>query len=78
MPAHPGADEGRGPPPADSNGALAADLEASAAVAERMAAEREADGRLAFAARRRALARRLRARAAAHRRAASGAGRDRA
>ena len=77
MPSYLGPDEVRVSSPAEGNAALAADLESSAAVAERMAAEWEAEGRPAFAARRRALARRLRARAAAHREAA-GAGGDRA
>jgi hypothetical protein len=72
MPSHPGADDGRAPSTAGDHAALAADLEAGAAVAERMAAEWEADGLPAFAARRRALARRLRARATALRRAAAG------
>lgn len=77
MPTYRGADEGRATPPAESNAAMAAKLEASAAVAEQMAAEWEADGLPAFAARRRELARRLRARAAAHRRPPGGAGVDR-
>jgi hypothetical protein len=56
MPSYVGADENLARPAAESNAASAADLEANAAVAERMAAEWEAEGRPAFAARRRSLA----------------------
>jgi hypothetical protein len=67
----PGFDDGRAPSAASDHAALAAHLDADAVDAERMAAEWEADGLPAFAARRRDLARRLRARATALRRAAA-------
>jgi hypothetical protein len=68
----PSRNDGRGAPAASDHARLASELEAGAVQAERMAVEWEADGRPTFAARRRALAGRLRERAAAHRRAADG------
>jgi hypothetical protein len=74
MPSDLGGDDGRRVLTARDHASLAARLEADAALTEQMAAEWAADGHPAFARRRLAMAGRLRARAAVHRRAIAVAG----